>query len=429
MLQNINLADIVLTAIKCTLIVEYRRTVLIEDLAHFHSVQSSETQRIRDRMDDRETYMNKKPTKTGSRAPSRDHLTSTYTELNIRKVERLTNTQTDGLDPTYSLLNFRQNELPIAKDEDPPIASRPDGLDPTYSLLNLRHNGLLVAKDEDPPIASGPGEMPVTAQAGPHKQETNENIGNRPDRKIWLLCLVTFVLFVAVVGLLIHVSQIRLSEITSDRNFQLLQEEYHELNRTQRQCRLQVIELNSTLESTIFENSHLNLSRRSCLKNFSALKSNLSDLKQMHKDLRHEFCELLPSIREQTCSKDWIRNECQCYFISSFESFYDWAKQLCSIADSMLLEINSDEEENFVNNRVRGQDGSYWIGACKAGEAASNVEYKVNAGQVECGICKSPWYRSCNNDEHRFICEKSASLCPDIPLKVRDVCQQPVELT
>ncbi|XP_072891091.1 uncharacterized protein [Hemitrygon akajei] len=381
------------------------------------SILSSETQRILDRMDDSETYMNKKPTKTGSLAPSRDHQTSTYTELNIRKGDRLTNTQTDGLDPTYSQLNFRQNELPVAKDEDPPIASRPgempvtaqaDGLDHTYSLLNLRHNGLLVAKDEDPPIASGPGEMPMTAQAGQHKQEPKENIGITPCYKICLLSLFTFVLFAIVVGLSIHVSQIRQSKITSDGN-------YHKIN--------------STLQSKL-----------------SALNSNLSDLKRMHSDLRHQFtemetkyrsvnetkaqiCELLTSRREQTCSQDWIKNKGLCYFISTFESSYEGAKQLCSISDSKLLEINSNEEENFVNNRIRDHDSSYWIGTCKAGKVASNVVYKVKSGKFECGECKSSWLVSCKDDQHRFICEKPAPLCPDIPEKIRDLCQKPVEPT
>ncbi|XP_072893342.1 oxidized low-density lipoprotein receptor 1-like isoform X2 [Hemitrygon akajei] len=228
-------------------------------------------------------------------------------------------------------------------------------------------------------MAPRPGRMSMTAQAGPHKQEPNENIGNRPDRKIWLLCLVTFVLFVTMVALSIHVSQIpqSLKRMNSDlRNqFTEMETKYRSVNETKAQ-----------------------------------------------------ICELLTSRREQTCSKDWIRNEDLCYLISSFKSSYEWAKQLCSIADSKLLEINSDEEENFFNNRVRGQDGSYWIGTCKAGEAASNVVYKVNTGKFECGECKS-WFRSCNNDEHRFICEKSASLCLDIPVKIRDLCQQPVELT
>ncbi|XP_059815719.1 uncharacterized protein LOC132387365 [Hypanus sabinus] len=204
--------------------------------------------------------MNKKLTSTGSGTPSRDHLTSTYTELNIRKVERLTNAQTDGLDPTYSQLNFRHNELPIAKEENPPLAPRTgempmtaqaDDLDPTYSRLNLLQNELPIANEEDPPIASGPGEM---SHAGPHKQEPNDNIGNGPDRKMSLLSMVTSVLFLTVVGLSIHVSQIRQSKVTC--------------NRTDN-------ELNSTLQSMV-----------------SALNSNLSVLKQKHSDLRHQFCGL-----------------------------------------------------------------------------------------------------------------------------------------
>ncbi|XP_072894391.1 killer cell lectin-like receptor subfamily B member 1B allele C isoform X2 [Hemitrygon akajei] len=103
----------------------------------------------------------------------KDYMTSTYTELNIRKVERLTNTQTDGLDPTYSQLNLRRNEV-------------------------------LIAKEEDPPLATGPG-----AQAAAQERESKEKIGNRPSRLICLLCLVTSALIVTVAGLSIHVSQIR----------------------------------------------------------------------------------------------------------------------------------------------------------------------------------------------------------------------------
>ncbi|XP_059819060.1 uncharacterized protein LOC132390463, partial [Hypanus sabinus] len=382
-------------------------------------------------------------------------LTSSYSKLNLPKdelhidededppiasgpAETSVTAQEDGLNSSYSVLKLGKDEFLIDVAEDPPtvlgsaeisVTAEADVLNSTYSVIKLPNDEHLTEEYEDAPIASGPAEMSVVAQTGPHKQEPNENIGNRPDRKICLLCLVTFVFFVTVVGLSIYVSQIRLSEFTFDRNFQLLREEYHEMNRTQRQCRLQVLELNSSLESTIFENSHLNLSRRSCLKNVFALKSNLSDLKQIHNDLRHQFCELLTSIREQTCSKDWIRNEDLCYFISSFGSSYQGAKQLCSIADSKLLQRDTEEKENFVNNRVRGQDGSYWIGTCKEGEVASNVVYKVNAGKFECGECKSRWPWDCRNDQHRFICEKSAPLFRDIPEKIRDLCQKPVEPT
>ncbi|XP_059818056.1 uncharacterized protein LOC132389589 isoform X2 [Hypanus sabinus] len=138
-----------------------------------------------------------------------------------------------------------------------PTTAQADDLDPTYSRLNLLQNELPIANEEDPPIASGPGEM---SHAGPHKQEPNDNIGNGPDRKMSLLSMVTSVLFLTVVGLSIHVSQIRQSKVTC--------------NRTDN-------ELNSTLQSMV-----------------SALNSNLSVLQQKHSDLRHQFCGLLTSRRE-----------------------------------------------------------------------------------------------------------------------------------
>ncbi|XP_059819207.1 uncharacterized protein LOC132390626, partial [Hypanus sabinus] len=286
------------------------------------SFLSSETQRIIDRLDNSETHMNEKHRKTGSRAPSRDHLTSTYTELNIRKGECLTNAQADGLDPTYTLLNFRQKELPFAK-------------------------------DEDPPISSGPGEMPVTAQAGAEKQEPEQNIENRMELKIYLLCFVTFALVAIVAGLSIYVSQTRQSLITSERNYRRLWEQHQEMNRTQRQCQQKVHELNSTLESRTSDNSRLDHPQRTCL-------SNLSELNRTHSDLRHRFnqlemkngnitrniaqvCQYLNRRRDKTLSQDRIAVDC--YFISTLETSYDEAKQNCSNSDSNLLEINSKAEE------------------------------------------------------------------------------------
>ncbi|XP_072890930.1 C-type lectin domain family 4 member A-like [Hemitrygon akajei] len=258
-------------------------------------------------MDDSETYMNVKFTKT--RSSSRDHQTSTNTKLNIRKVEPLINIQT-----------------------------------------------------------------------GPHKQEPNENFGNRPDRRICILCLVTSILFTIVVGLSIHVSQIRqsLKRMHSDLHHQFTEMEtkYRSINETKAQ-----------------------------------------------------ICEFLISRREQACSQDWIRNADLCYFISTFTIPYGEAKELCSHLHSKLLEINSTEEEKFVSKAVEDQDSAFWVGKCKVGEAASNVVYKVNAGKFECSECKSGLLGSCKNDQHRFICEKPAPLCPDIPEKIRDRCQKPVSPT
>ncbi|XP_059817377.1 C-type lectin domain family 17, member A-like [Hypanus sabinus] len=420
-------------------------------------------------MDDSETYMNMKRTYTGSGAPSRDDLTCTDTDLNIRKVERLTNRQADDLDPTYSQLNFHQNEIPIAKEENPPMAPRPgempttaqaDDLDPTYSRLNLLQNELPIANEEDPPVASGPGEMSVTAQAdglnstytvlklpndeliteeyedppiapgpaemsvvaqtGPHKEQTNENIGNRPDRKFCLLCLVTFVLFATVVGLSIHVSQIRQSQITPDRNY---------------------YELNSTLQSKISENTHLNFSRRTCLKNLSALNSNLSDLNRMHSDLRHKFtemetkyrsaneimariCELLTSRRVPACPQGWIEHEGRCYFLSILEESYDGSREHCSNFDARLLEIGSKQEEEFVSTSIGEVYQTYWIGKCRYGNVDSNLLRK-SYSRSSCSKCNA--YRGYNpcKSKRRFICEKSAHLYPDIPAEIRGLCQHP----
>ncbi|XP_072892876.1 uncharacterized protein [Hemitrygon akajei] len=388
-------------------------------------------------MDARETYMNVIFANPYPRTPSRDGLTCTYSELMFGKGEPPSDhdvespvasgpgewpitAQTDCLNATYSVVILPKEEPLIDENEDPPIASGPaeitesaqaDGLNSTDSVLNLPKDEYLVEEYEDPPIASGPADMSVTAQAGPRKREPNENIGNRPHRKIRLLYIVISVLVAIVIGLSIHVTQLRQSQITIDRN-------YHEFN--------------STLQSKIAE--------------ISALNSNLTDLKRRHSDLRHQFtemetkyrsvnetkaqiCELLTSRREQACSKDWIRNEDLCYFISTFTIPYGEAKELCSHLHSKLLEINSTEEEKFVTKAVEDQDSAFWVGKCKVGEAASNVVYKVNAGKFECSECKSGLLGSCKNDQHRFICEKPAPLCPDIPEKIPDLCQKPVEPT
>ncbi|XP_059815858.1 B-cell differentiation antigen CD72-like [Hypanus sabinus] len=310
-----------------------------------------------------------------------------------------------------------------------------------------------------------------------HEQEPR----HRPCCKICLLCLVTSVFVAIVAGLSIHVLQIRQSLLASDQKYLRLWEQHQEMNRTQCQCPVQIHEPNSTLESMTSENSGLDLSQSTCLKNvsvpsnnvsilehtlfilernisilenklfvlesnLSVMSTDLSDQHQMQTDLRHNFshlelkcrtlnetkakiCQLLSSRKEKTCSKDWIGIESLCYFISTFESSYEGAKKLCSIAESKLLEINTNEEEKFVSNAVLGEDSSYWIGTCKAGKVASNVVYKVTSGKFECSECKSSWLGSCTNDQHRFICEKPASLFPDIPEKIRVLCRNAMEGT
>ncbi|XP_072131753.1 uncharacterized protein [Mobula birostris] len=299
-------------------------------------------------MDDSETYMNVKFTKTDAQSLSPAEPDVSYAELNVKTLSA-PRVRTDG-----------------------------DCLNCTYSELNFRKEEPCIDEDEDPPIASGPGGLPTTAQTGPHKQESKENIGNRAYHKICLLCLVTSILVAIVAGLSIHASQTRQSLIGSDRNYRRLWEQHQEMNRSQRQCQQQVRELNSTVKSRTSENSRLDLSQRNCLKNISVLNNNLSklennitvlnsdlsELNQTHTDLHRQFnqletkyktisenkvqiCQYLTSRREQTCPQDWIDNEDRCYLISRLENSYDGAREHCSKFDARLLEINSNVERDF----------------------------------------------------------------------------------
>ncbi|XP_072132737.1 uncharacterized protein [Mobula birostris] len=222
-------------------------------------------------MDEGKTYVNVKFANTGPESPSDGGLTSTYSELNFPKDERL-----------------------IDEFEDPPTSSRPgalpitaqtDGLTSIYSELNFPKNEPVIDEDEDPPIASGPGGMPTNAQTGAHEQEPKLKIGNRLLRLICLLCLVTSALIVIVIGLSIHVLQVRQSKLTLDRN-------NHELN--------------STLQSKISEISHLNISHKACLRNLSGLNSNLSVITRMHTELRHQFTEMETKFRSVNETKAQI---------------------------------------------------------------------------------------------------------------------------
>ncbi|XP_072891439.1 oxidized low-density lipoprotein receptor 1-like [Hemitrygon akajei] len=151
---------------------------------------SSETHRIIDRMDDSETYMNVQIVKSDSTSPSR-------------------------VPVPYPTLQEQQ-------------------LDARGADVAVQESGNL-PKDEHP-IASGAAEMSVTAQAGLHKQEPNENIGNRPD-----------------------VSLIRQSEETCHRNNQAeLRHQFTEMEtkyRSVNETKAQICEfLTSRREQTCSEN-------------------------------------------------------------------------------------------------------------------------------------------------------------------------------
>ncbi|XP_059817633.1 uncharacterized protein LOC132389193 [Hypanus sabinus] len=143
----------------------------------------------------------------------------------------------DGLNSTDSALNVRKEEPLIDVDEEPPISPGPDGLsttaqtaepdvlyadvnfktlsatrvrtdrdglNSTYSMLNFRKKKPRIDEDEDPPISSGPSGLSTSAPTAAVELESKVKIGNRPYRLICLLCLVTSALIVTVASLSIY---------------------------------------------------------------------------------------------------------------------------------------------------------------------------------------------------------------------------------
>ncbi|XP_059816815.1 natural killer cells antigen CD94-like, partial [Hypanus sabinus] len=129
-------------------------------------------------------------------------------------------------------------------------------------------------------------------------------------------------------------------------------------------------------------------------------------------------------IHEQTCSEDWVTNGDRCYYASKFETSFRQAIQECSNRDSRLLEVNTRDEANFVSHRVLYLQRAFWIGKCELRNVSLGLLLNVSPGQSVCMYCE-PYGRGLPCDRvHRFICEKSALLFPDIPEKIQDLCQQ-----
>ncbi|XP_072131729.1 uncharacterized protein [Mobula birostris] len=318
-------------------------------------------------MDESETYANMHFAGADSQSPSRAEPDVSYVELNVTALSA------------------------------PRVRRDGAGLSCTYAEVNCPKDEPVIGEDEAPPIAAGSRKQTTNAQTGAHEQEPKQHIENRRYMKICLLCLFTSVLIAIVAGLSIYVSQIRQSMINLDRN-----------------CH----ELNSTLQFKISEISDL---RQQFTKMETKYKSVNGSMAQI--------CELLTSRREQTCSKDWISNKDRCYYVSTFgRSFYS-AMRECSNRDSRLLQINSTDEARFVSDNLVSRNSAYWIGQCEDGNVAWGLLYKVSSGTSNCKDCRSyPGKDPCERDR-RFICEKAAPLFRDIPERIQNLCQQPVETT
>ncbi|XP_072891685.1 C-type lectin domain family 9 member A-like isoform X2 [Hemitrygon akajei] len=146
----------------------------------------------------------------------------------------------------------------------------------------------------------------------------------------------------------------------------------------------------------------------------------------MHSELRHHFCELLTSRREQMCSKNWVTNKDRSYYVSTFETSFEKAIQECSNRHSRLLEINSSDEALFVSHNLLDINSGFWIEKCENGNVGHSLLYKGSSESPVCSQCVRS--NPCDGN-WSFICERSAALFPDVPEKIQDLCQQPVEKT
>ncbi|XP_072131759.1 oxidized low-density lipoprotein receptor 1-like isoform X1 [Mobula birostris] len=208
---------------------------------------------------------------------------------------------------------------------------------------------------------------------------------DRSDSSIWLICVLTATLIITGICWRIHVSQIRQSKFTVDRNYD---------------------ELNSTLQSKINE--------------MEAKYKAVNETKA-------QICELLTSRRGQPCSDEWIPNKDRCYYVSTSERSFHEAMQECSNLDSRLLEIDSRDEASFVFHKLVHPYRAYWIGKCEEGNVDWRLLYKVHSATHACSQCKTNGRNNRCDLDRRFICEKSAPLFPDIPEKIQGLCRQPLE--
>ncbi|XP_072132447.1 C-type lectin domain family 9 member A-like [Mobula birostris] len=220
---------------------------------------------------------------------------------------------------------------------------------------------------------------------------------DRSDSSIWLIGVLTATLIITGICWRIHVSQIRHSLITFDREHQKHCEQYQEMNSTQRQCGLQISDLEMKYHT-------------------------LSEVKA-------QICQLLFSRKKHTCSEEWIQNKDRCYYVSMFDTSYNTAVQECSNRNASLLEIKSRDEASFLSQKLVYRYRAYWIGKCEDGNVGPSLLYSVFSRSSVCLDCNSHLGNDRCNRDWRFICEKSAPLFPGVPEKIKDLCRQPLEET
>ncbi|XP_028990872.1 CD209 antigen-like protein E [Betta splendens] len=163
------------------------------------------------------------------------------------------------------------------------------------------------------------------------------------------------------------------------------------------------------------------------------LQTSMNENEALRKNLTAKSCP--------TCEPDWDQHGESCYYFSSRRLTWDESRTACKRRGADLVQINSEEEQRFLENKVRGKmiidEDKFWIGLTDseaegrwlwvddsplneslsfwygkepdnwtgrnpAGEDCARMGIKEGATDLKC------WFdTSCVKNENR-ICEKAA---------------------
>ncbi|XP_040928908.1 uncharacterized protein LOC114866014 [Betta splendens] len=79
-----------------------------------------------------------------------------------------------------------------------------------------------------------------------------------------------------------------------------------------------------------------------------------------------EILQLLKAEPCPTCEPGWDQHEGSCYYFSSYKLTWDQSRSVCKGQGADLVQVDSEEEQRFLENRVRGKmndaQDKFWIG-------------------------------------------------------------------
>ncbi|XP_039907923.1 CD209 antigen-like protein C isoform X2 [Simochromis diagramma] len=152
------------------------------------------------------------------------------------------------------------------------------------------------------------------------------------------------------------------------------------------------------------------------------LQSRYDELSKNHSQLQEEVKKLKEKIEGKWCPEEWTRFGSSCYFKSTEWKTWPESQNHCKTRGADLVMINSEEEQEFVNElNMRGHS---WIGLrAKQTSGTSKWEWVDGSALTERfwaegwsdpysgyrGVCcdsDGKWTGSYDHESKTFICEK-----------------------